>query len=87
VRDRDGRPLGRVADLVMAEGPGGQPRIVEVVVSPRRTGRLLGYERPDAHAPWLIEVVARRLYGGTRRLPWDEVRIDTPSDRVQDDVA
>jgi hypothetical protein len=76
VRDLDGRPLGRVADMITEPDEAGRPKVVEVIVSPRRTGRLLGYERPGVDQPWLIEVVARRLYRGSRRLPWSQVRID-----------
>ena len=77
VRDLDGRPLGRVADLVTEDDAAGRPTVTEVVVSPRRTGRLLGYERPDAQGgPWLVDQIARLLYRGTRRFRWDEVRID-----------
>jgi sporulation protein YlmC with PRC-barrel domain len=75
VRDLDGRPLGRVADLVTEGAADGRPVVVEVVVSPRRTGRLLGYERPGASGPWLVDRVARLLYRRTRRLPWAQVRI------------
>jgi sporulation protein YlmC with PRC-barrel domain len=74
--DLAGQHLGRVADVVVEEGPDGRYRITEVVVSHRPWGRLLGYERREVTGPWLLEVFARRvLRRDTRRVPWSEVRI------------
>jgi sporulation protein YlmC with PRC-barrel domain len=80
VSDRDGRPLGRVVDLVTEEDEAGRLHVVEVLVNKRRTGRLPGYERSDRAGPWLLEAVVRLIHRGTRKLRWDEVRIDVSPD-------
>jgi hypothetical protein len=73
--DHTGRPLGAVVDLVAELDPAGIPRVVAVVVNPHWHTRLLGYERPQAHGPWLVERLARVLRRGTRTVPWAEVRL------------
>lgn len=73
--DHTGRYLGRVVDLVTELDPAGVPRVVAIVVSPHWHGRLLGYERPEAHGPWLIEQIAKLLSRRTRTVAWDEVRL------------
>jgi hypothetical protein len=78
--DRSGGYLGRVADLAAQPDAEGRMRVTDVVVSPGLWGRLLGYERPEVHGPWLLERLARSvLRRGVRRLPWDEVRIGPAS--------
>ena len=62
----DGTDLGRVADLVV-EGDA----VVAVIVTRPPWGRLLGYERPAAGGPWLLEVAARAiLRRRSARVPW-----------------
>jgi sporulation protein YlmC with PRC-barrel domain len=75
-RDTDGRPLGRVADLITTTGSDGSQYIYAVLVTPRHRGRLFGYERPGMHGPWLIEHLTWWLHRGTREIPWSEVRVD-----------
>lgn len=61
VHDRDGRPLGRVADLITERTPDGAERVVRAYVVNHRWGRLLGYERDETTGPWLLEALARRI--------------------------
>jgi len=69
--DRDGEPLGRIADLVVED-----TAVVAVVITKGIWGRLLGYERDSAHGPALLEWLARRvLRRNSRRIPWPDVRL------------
>jgi hypothetical protein len=78
--DRSGGYLGRVADLAAEPDAAGRMRVTGVVVSPGLWGRLLGYERAEITGPWLLERLARLVIRrGVRQVPWDEVRIGTPS--------
>jgi hypothetical protein len=70
--DRDGRPLGKVADVII-DGP----QVVAVMVTRGPWGRLFGYERPDAETSWLLAKVAHALLRRRQReVPWTEVRVD-----------
>ncbi|MET9631177.1 PRC-barrel domain containing protein [Lentzea sp. NPDC006480] len=80
VRDRAGRPLGRVADLLTEADEHGRQRIVRVLVTPRWRGRLLGYERPGIQRPWVLERLSRVLHRGTREVPWDDIDWVNPQD-------
>jgi hypothetical protein len=73
--DAAGRPLGRIADLLTRRAPDGSWYIYAALVTPRRRGRLFGYERPGIQGPWLIERLAGLLHRGTREIPWDEVNL------------
>jgi hypothetical protein len=73
--DADGRPLGRIADLITTTAPDGTHYIHAALVTPRHRGRLLGYERPGFHGPWLIERIANWLHRGTREIPWTDVHL------------
>ncbi|MFF5205792.1 hypothetical protein [Streptosporangium sp. NPDC000396] len=80
VTDAEGRIVGQVADLQFSqEGPllGGVQyafRIEGLVVVPRHTGQLFGYERgPGGRAPWLVRSVIRWLHSGSRFVTWDQV--------------
>ncbi|MEU0878343.1 PRC-barrel domain containing protein [Lentzea sp. NPDC005914] len=73
VRDRAGRPLGRVADLLTEADESGRHQVVKVLVTPRWRGRLLGFERPGIQRPWVLERLARVLHRGTREVAWEDV--------------
>ncbi|MEV0680222.1 PRC-barrel domain containing protein [Actinosynnema sp. NPDC050436] len=75
-RDLDGTPLGRVADLITRQDRSGRAVVTAVLVTPRHRGRLLGFERPGARPPAVLERLSRLLHRGTREIPWDQVRID-----------
>jgi hypothetical protein len=79
--------LGRIIDLVIEPDPPGGPRVVAVLVDKTWHARLLGYQRPYVHGPWLIERLARMLYRDTRRVPWAEVRLDRPAAATNDGTA
>jgi hypothetical protein len=61
VRDTDGKPLGRIVDLVVEPDGEGRPRLTAVVVTAGPWGRLLGYEREQVDGPWLLETLARAI--------------------------
>ena len=73
--DRAGGYVGRVVDLVVEPDADGLPTVVAVMVTRGWHGRLLGYERAEAHGPWLIERLARLIRRGNRTLDWSDVRI------------
>ena len=80
VRDAAGRVVGVVTDLrCVQDGPlrgsMAAPRVHWLLVSPRRTGSLLGYDRRDQQGPWLIRAIVRRLHRRMRVIPWDDVRL------------
>jgi sporulation protein YlmC with PRC-barrel domain len=71
VRDRSGRPIGRIADLVTDN----DNRVVAAIVVRGRWGRLLGYERDESIGPRLLEYVARRAWRRNAvEIPWAELR-------------
>ena len=71
VHDEDGRRIGRIADLEVADGA-----VVAAVVTAGPWGRLLGYERAGAHGPWILETLARKvLRRDSRRIPWSDLRL------------
>ncbi|MFD4191602.1 MULTISPECIES: PRC-barrel domain-containing protein [Amycolatopsis] len=74
VYDARGRPLGKVTDLITRPDELGRERTVAVLVTPRRRGRLLGYERTSQRGPMLLAWLAKVLHRGTREVPWAEVR-------------
>ncbi|MFI9006006.1 PRC-barrel domain-containing protein [Actinosynnema sp. NPDC053489] len=73
--DLDGRPLGRVADLITRRDDQGRFRVVAVLVTPRHRGRLLGFERPGVQPPLVLAWLSHLLHRGTREVPWDRVRL------------
>lgn len=94
VTDSAGEVVGRVADVVLRQdGPllmGVQHafRISGLIVVPRWTGKLLGYERgPGGRAPWLVSAVIRRHLKDSRLVAWEQVatpdlRLNVPADRL-----
>jgi sporulation protein YlmC with PRC-barrel domain len=75
VRDRSGRPLGRIADLVTERDPDGVERVTAAIVVKGRWGRLLGYERNERTGPWVLERLATYIQRrDTTRVAWHELR-------------
>jgi hypothetical protein len=76
VRHRDGRVLGRIADLHTTRDDDGREYITAAIVTSGRWGRLLGYERDEVTGPWLVERLARYvLRRHTHHVPFDELRL------------
>lgn len=78
VRCRDGE-AGRVIDMrVDTDTPPGaevaELRLAGLVVSPRRWGSTVGYDRQDDRGPWLIWWIVHRLHRSDRYVGWDLVR-------------
>jgi sporulation protein YlmC with PRC-barrel domain len=93
VFDRTGVSVGSVIDVrLVQDGPPqalGQARlrVAGLVVSPRHSGRLLGYERTPKEGPWLIRQLVTAYHRGARYVPWEWVegydahsaRLDRPA--------
>ncbi|HST48664.1 PRC-barrel domain-containing protein [Jatrophihabitans sp.] len=80
VFDDTGRRIGVVTDLrCVQDGPlrgaMAAPRVHQVIVSRRRTGSLLGYDRREQQGPWLIRRIVRWLHRDLMVVPWESVRI------------
>jgi sporulation protein YlmC with PRC-barrel domain len=80
VLDSTGRKVGVVSDLrCIQDGPlrgsMAAPRVHQVLVSGRRTGSMLGYDRRDQQGPWLIRWIVRRLHRKLLILPWESVTL------------
>ncbi|HEX8871053.1 MAG TPA: PRC-barrel domain containing protein [Lentzea sp.] len=73
VHDHEGRVLGRVADLLTGTDQAGRPRVVRVLVAPRRRGRLFGFERPGSQPPRILEMITRTLHRGMREVAWEDI--------------
>jgi sporulation protein YlmC with PRC-barrel domain len=79
VVDADGRSLGSVSDVRLTpDGPtrgafGPTLRIKGLVVSDRRLGGFLGYDRGGVRGPWLVAKVVRWLHRDAVLVPWDDV--------------
>lgn len=87
VLDGAGDHLGVVIDLrCVQDGPlrgaTATLRVEALLVSRRRTGTLLGYERRVQQGPWLLRTVLGRLHGRTLLVPWSAVRDHTGPIRV-----
>jgi hypothetical protein len=95
VRDIAGRVVGETIDVrLVQDGPllaeiQQAFRIAGLVVAPRRTGQLFGYERgPGGSAPALIRSLITRLHRGSRYVTWEqvesvaggEIRLRVPAD-------
>jgi hypothetical protein len=77
VSDRAGTHVGTVIDARLVQDGPPQPfgqarlRLAGLVVSPRRSGQFLGYDRTPHEGPWLIRVLVRAYHRGTRYVPWE----------------
>lgn len=85
VLDSAGRRLGVVTDLrCIQDGPlrgaMAAPRVHQVVVSPRRVGSMLGYDRREQQGPWLIRLVVRWLHRDLVVLPWESIELTEDDD-------
>jgi sporulation protein YlmC with PRC-barrel domain len=82
VRDSAGVRVGCVIDVrLVQDGPPAGPtmarlRVDGLIVSPRRSGRLLGYERRPANGPWLIRTIVLAYNRGVRYVPWAWASLD-----------
>jgi hypothetical protein len=84
VIDRDGTPVGIVTDLrcvLDSSFHSGQPtpRLDALVVSGRRLGSVLGYDRRGQQGPWLVRIIVRHLHRKLRVVPWNAVQPDMGS--------
>jgi sporulation protein YlmC with PRC-barrel domain len=79
VVDVEGGALGTVSDIRLTpDGPprgawGPTLRIKGLIVSDRRLGGFLGYDRGGVRGPWLVAKVVRRLHRDAVLVPWDDV--------------
>ncbi|HEY7272714.1 MAG TPA: PRC-barrel domain-containing protein [Actinoplanes sp.] len=76
--DGSGQDLGRIVDIVCEIDDEGRPELVAVLAVLGPWGRLLGYEREQVGAPWIIEKLARWIL--RRRMttvPWRSLRWDS----------
>jgi hypothetical protein len=81
VLDATGRRIGVVTDLrCVQDGPlrgaMAAPRVHEVIISRRRTGSMLGYDRREQQGPWLVRRIVRWLHRDLLILPWESVRVE-----------
>jgi len=80
VVDSTGRRIGVVTDLrCVQDGPlrgaMAAPRVRDVIVSRRRTGSMLGYDRRDQQGPWLIRLLVRWLHRDLLIVPWEATQL------------
>jgi sporulation protein YlmC with PRC-barrel domain len=80
VFESGGRQVGIVTDLrCVQDGPVrgsmAAPRVHSVIVSGRRTGSMLGYDRRDQQGPWLIRVIVRWLHRKSTIVAWESLRL------------
>jgi sporulation protein YlmC with PRC-barrel domain len=77
VRTRSGRRLGVVTDIrVHRDRAHQQPDLLtleSLIVSPRRTGSLLGYERREQQGPWLVRLIVLALHRRAVLVEWQQV--------------
>jgi sporulation protein YlmC with PRC-barrel domain len=86
VRDGSGEPIGQVADVRLSQdGPLLEEvqhafRLSGLIVVPRHTGQLFGYERgPGGQAPLLVRSIIRRLHHGGCYVPWSQIELPMSS--------
>ena len=82
----DGEPVGAVTDVRLAQV--GSPRgvnaeflVESLLVSTRRAGALLGYDRQRAQGPLLLRFVVRRLHRHAFLVDWTDVTGWDPNQR------
>jgi sporulation protein YlmC with PRC-barrel domain len=76
VYDDTGKPIGRIADLITEPAPGGTQRVTAAIVVQGHWGSLLGYERAELTAPWILEHLAQLiLRRKAEQIPWHKVRL------------
>ena len=80
VVDATGRRVGVVTDLrCVQDGPlrgaMAAPRVRSVVVSRRRAGSMLGYNRPGQQGPWLVRLIVRWLHRDLLIVPWESIQL------------
>jgi sporulation protein YlmC with PRC-barrel domain len=80
-----GQRLGVVTDLrCVQDGPVrgsmAAPRVHQVIVSRRRTGSMLGYNRREQQGPWLIQLLVRWLHRDLLAVPWESIELVEDSD-------
>lgn len=78
VVDARGRPVGVCTDVRCWIQPGPADtapglEVAALLVSPRHTGSVLGYERGRTKGPWLVAALVRRLHRGIGLVPWGDV--------------
>jgi hypothetical protein len=89
VLDADGRSLGNVEDVLVADdGPllGGHVATFTVeglVVGGGGLGIRLGFEWGGAQGPWPISAIFRRLERRARFVPWAAVRLSDPDEPLR----
>ncbi|WP_214411523.1 PRC-barrel domain-containing protein [Sphaerisporangium fuscum] len=90
VIDSEGEQVGQVVDVQLTQdGPMLAQvqhafRVAGLVVGPRHSGRLFGYERgPGGAAPGLVKSVIRRLHRGSRYVRWSQVERMAASEEVR----
>ena len=88
VLDSTGRRLGVVTDLrCVQDGPlrgaMAAPRIHQVILSSRRVGSMLGYQRPEQQGPLLVRLLVRWLHRNRMVVPWESIQLgDNDSGRT-----
>jgi hypothetical protein len=85
VIDSAGRQVGVVTDLrCIQDGPlrgaMAAPRVHYVIISRRRVGSLLGYDRRSQQGPWLIRLIVRRLHRRLAIVPWESIQLTDGAD-------
>ena len=87
VVDADGRPVGRVHDVLVRRGApllSGHvgPLKVEGLLIGASLGTRLGFERGGVTGPWPLSAISRRLTRRSRFAPWPTV-VDWNGDEVR----
>jgi len=88
VLDSAGRRLGVVTDLrCVQDGPlrgaMAAPRVRCLIVSRRRVGSMLGYDRRGQQGPWLVRLFVRWLHRDLLIVPWETAQLtDGPDGKL-----
>ena len=79
VRDGNGRPIGKVEDVLLVQEPdeleGGAPPLVltDLVVSKPGRGRIHALVHPDINGPWSVKKLAGWMLRHSVLVPWSGV--------------